>query len=74
MVYSFYDPEQPRRSLGRFMILDHLAQARLTGMAYVYLGYWVRGSAKMDYKVNFQPIEALGPAGWRLLSARDREG
>jgi arginine-tRNA-protein transferase len=74
MVYSFYDPEQPRRSLGRFMILDHLAQARRTDMAYVYLGYWVRGSAKMDYKVNFQPIEALGPAGWRLLSARDREG
>jgi arginine-tRNA-protein transferase len=74
MVYSFYDPGQPRRSLGRFMILDHLVQARMTRMAYVYLGYWVRGSAKMDYKVNFQPIEALGPAGWRLLSAREREG
>ena len=74
MVYSFYDPGQPRRSLGRFMILDHLVQARMTSMAYVYLGYWVRGSAKMDYKVNFQPIEALGPAGWRLLSAREREG
>ena len=73
MVYSFYDPDAPRRSLGRFMILDHLAQARLTGMAYVYLGYWVRGSAKMDYKAGFQPLEALGPTGWRLLSAHDRD-
>ena len=73
MVYSFYDPDLARRSLGRFMILDHLAQARLTTLPYVYLGYWVRGSGKMDYKAGFQPLEALGPAGWTLLSARDRE-
>ena len=73
LVYSFYDPELPRRSLGRFMILDHLAQARLTGIPYVYLGYWVRGSGKMDYKAGFQPLEALGPSGWRLLSARGRD-
>lgn len=73
MVYSFYDPDLARRSLGRFMILDHLAQARLTNLPYVYLGYWVRGSGKMDYKAGFQPLEALGPAGWTLLSARDRD-
>jgi arginine-tRNA-protein transferase len=73
MVYSFYDPDLARRSLGRFMILDHLAQARLTTLPYVYLGYWVRGSGKMDYKAGFQPLEALGPAGWTLLSARDRD-
>jgi arginine-tRNA-protein transferase len=53
------------------MILDHLAQARLTRMPYVYLGYWVKGSEKMDYKAQFQPLEALGPSGWRLLGARD---
>jgi arginine-tRNA-protein transferase len=73
MVYSFYDPDLARRSLGRFMILDHLAQARLTTLPYVYLGYWVRGSGKMDYKAGFQPLEALGPTGWTLLSARDRD-
>ncbi len=71
LVYSFYDPDLPRRSLGRFMILDHLVQARLTRMPYVYLGYWVKGSEKMDYKAQFQPLEALGPSGWRLLGARD---
>jgi len=71
MVYSFYDPDLPRRSLGRFMILDHLAQASLTGMPFVYLGYWVKGSQKMDYKARFQPLEALGPSGWRLLGARE---
>lgn len=71
MVYSFYDPDLPRRSLGRFMILDHLTQARRTGMPYVYLGYWVKGSGKMDYKARFQPLEALGPQGWRLMAPRD---
>ena len=72
LVYSFYDPTATRRSLGSFVILDHVIQACLTSLPYVYLGYWVRGSEKMDYKVRFSPIELLRPEGWRLISARDR--
>lgn len=72
LVYSFYDPTLTRRSLGSFMILDHVVQAQLTQIPYVYLGYWVRGSEKMDYKVRFSPIELLRPEGWSLMSARDR--
>lgn len=71
LVYSFYDPTMARRSLGSFMILDHVIQACLTNLPYVYLGYWVRGSEKMDYKVRFSPIELLKPEGWTLMSARD---
>jgi arginine-tRNA-protein transferase len=71
LVYSFYDPTMSRRSLGSFMILDHIIQACLTSIPYVYLGYWVRGSEKMDYKVKFSPIELLRPEGWTLMSARD---
>ena len=71
LVYSFYDPSLPRRSLGGFMILDHVSQAHLLGLPYVYLGYWVRGSEKMDYKVRYAPIELLKPEGWMLMSARD---
>ncbi|MBS0333431.1 MAG: arginyltransferase, partial [Proteobacteria bacterium] len=67
LVYSFYDPNQRRRSLGSFVILDHVIQACLTGLPYVYLGYWVRGSEKMDYKVRFSPIELLKPEGWTLV-------
>ena len=77
LVYSFYDPAATRRSLGSFVILDHVVQATLTGLPYVYLGYWVRGSEKMDYKVRFSPIELLKPEGWTLVAARDlpsREG
>jgi arginine-tRNA-protein transferase len=67
LVYSFYDPTQSRRSLGSFVILDHVIQACLTNLPYVYLGYWVRGSEKMDYKARFSPIELLKPEGWTLV-------
>lgn len=67
MVYSFYHPGEEARSLGTQVILDHIAAARVRGLPYVYLGYWIRGSEKMDYKSRFQPLEALGPDGWALL-------
>jgi arginyl-tRNA--protein-N-Asp/Glu arginylyltransferase len=69
MVYSFYEPEPEHRSLGTFMILDHIARARRMGLAYVYLGYWVRGSRKMDYKGRFLPQERLAPEGWSRVEA-----
>jgi arginyl-tRNA--protein-N-Asp/Glu arginylyltransferase len=64
MVYSFYEPDFEARSLGTFMILDHIARAKEMGLPYVYLGYWVRGSRKMDYKSRFLPQERLMSQGW----------
>ena len=64
MVYSYFSPEFEDRSLGTFMILDHIARARAAGLPHVYLGYWVNGSRKMNYKVRFTPQEHLGPKGW----------
>jgi leucyl-tRNA---protein transferase len=64
MVYSFFESEEASRSLGTFMILDHIARARDMGLAYVYLGYWVEGSRKMGYKGRFLPQERLTPHGW----------
>lgn len=68
LVYSFYDPDLSRNSLGAFVILDHLVQAQMTGLPYVYLGYWVNGSPKMDYKAKFRPLEILKPGGWVRLT------
>jgi arginyl-tRNA--protein-N-Asp/Glu arginylyltransferase len=65
MVYSFFDPEYADRSLGTQMILDHIARAQAMGLDYVYLGYWVPNSRKMDYKGRFLPQERLAPAGWQ---------
>ena len=64
MVYSFFDPEMAERSLGTFMILDQIARARALGLPYLYLGYWVAGSRKMDYKARFLPQERLLAPGW----------
>lgn len=64
MVYSFFEPDAADRSLGTFMILDHIEQARRMGLPYLYLGYWVEGSRKMDYKARFRPQERLMPQGW----------
>jgi arginine-tRNA-protein transferase len=72
LVYSFYDPTMARRSLGSFIILDHVIQATLAALPYVYLGYWVQGSPKMDYKARFHPVEVLRSGGWVLMSRRDR--
>jgi arginine-tRNA-protein transferase len=66
MVYSFFDSEEASRSLGTFMILDHIARARRMALPYVYLGYWVQGSRKMDYKGRFLPQQRLTPDGWKL--------
>ena len=69
MVYSFFDPEEAERSLGTFMILDHIERAKRMGLPYVYLGYWVRDSRKMDYKARFLPQERLMPDGWTKVPA-----
>jgi arginine-tRNA-protein transferase len=71
LVYSFYEPAMARRSLGSFVILDHVVQARVAELANVYLGYWVPGSPKMDYKARYRPIEVLRPGGWVRMNDGD---
>ena len=66
MVYSFFDTSINKRSLGTYMILDHIARARRHGLPYLYLGYWVKGSSKMDYKIRFNPHQILTPNGWEV--------
>lgn len=64
LVYSFYAPEFAQRSLGAYVILDHIEKARTLGLPHVYLGYWVEGSRKMAYKASYLPQERLGLNGW----------
>jgi leucyl-tRNA---protein transferase len=72
MIYSFFAPDVPdRQGLGNLIILDHIARARAAGLPYVYLGYWVKGSARMAYKTRYRPIEMLGPRGWARMREED---
>jgi arginine-tRNA-protein transferase len=67
LVYSFFDPALQARSLGSYIILDHVALAREAGLPYVYLGYWVPGSSKMGYKANFPALEVYVNGEWQPL-------
>jgi leucyl-tRNA---protein transferase len=67
MVYSFFRPERDDRSTGAYMILDHIRLAQELGLPYVYLGYWIKGSRKMAYKAEFQPLEVFDGQAWRPL-------
>jgi arginine-tRNA-protein transferase len=66
-VYSFFDPQDPRRGLGTHMILWLADAAAKRGLPYVYLGYWIADSSKMAYKRAFRPLEFFGPEGWMEL-------
>lgn len=67
LVYSFFDPDLPEQSLGSFMILDQIDLARRVGLPYVYLGYWVPGSAKMDYKARYSALEVHHKGTWQAM-------
>lgn len=67
LVYSFFDPRMAARSLGTHIILDHIRIARENALPYVYLGYWVPGSRKMDYKAKFSPLEIYKGGIWQNI-------
>ena len=67
MVYSFYNPNLPKQSIGTFMILDHIEIAREADLPYVYLGYWVPGSDKMSYKEKFSGLEVYHQGEWKKM-------
>lgn len=73
MIYSFYDAEHGARAgLGNYIILDHIRRAAADGLPYVYLGYWVEGSPRMQYKVRYRPLEKLTRDGWVRFSEEEQ--
>jgi arginine-tRNA-protein transferase len=69
-VYSFFDPDEGGRSLGTHMVLRLIEKARLLGLRYVYLGFWIKDSQKMAYKATFPPLEMYTPEGWKPLTLK----
>ncbi len=67
MVYSFFEPDRAADSLGTYVILDHIRIAQEAGLPYVYLGYWVPGSPKMDYKAKFSGLEVYFGGAWQKM-------
>ena len=68
-VYTFYDPDESDRGLGTLGVLRQLEWAARDGRGHLYLGYWIAGHPKMDYKRRFRPLEGFDGRGWRRLEA-----
>ena len=66
-IYTFYNPDYSRRSLGKYCILWLIQKAQDLHLDYVHLGYWIRNSQKMNYKIEYRPIELYINQQWRLL-------
>ncbi|HEV2680870.1 MAG TPA: arginyltransferase [Rhodanobacter sp.] len=63
-VYTFFDPDETARGLGTYAILQQVALARRRGMPWLYLGFWIDGHPKMDYKRRFRPLQIRTADGW----------
>jgi arginyl-tRNA--protein-N-Asp/Glu arginylyltransferase len=66
-VYTFFDPDQSQRSLGNFAILWQIKKCQELGLPYLFLGYWIKGCGKMEYKSKFRPLEMLINGRWVLV-------
>jgi len=64
-VYCYFDPRQPHRALGVFNVLWTIDYCRRQRVPYLYLGYYIRDCAKMNYKNNFRPCEVLQQNEWK---------
>jgi arginyl-tRNA--protein-N-Asp/Glu arginylyltransferase len=67
-VYTFYDINEQKRSLGNYAILWQIEETRRRRLPFVYLGYWIRDCEKMNYKLQFRPIELLLNQRWIRLT------
>lgn len=63
-VYTFYDPDIISRSPGKFAILFQINEARKLGLKWLYLGYWIKESKKMNYKSEFRPQQHYYASQW----------
>ena len=66
-VYTFFDPDQVKRSLGHYAILEQIREAQARHLDYLYLGYWINDCSKMNYKRRYKPLEAYLENQWVLL-------
>lgn len=68
-MYTFFAPEDKRRSLGRYAILWQIQENLRLGLPYLYLGYWIKDCQKMSYKTQYQPLEGFINEHWQALPA-----
>ena len=64
-VYTFFDPDLRRLSLGVFAVLWQIERAKRLGLPWLYLGYWIENCRKMHYKEEYRPVDAWTGTDWK---------
>ncbi len=67
-IYTFFDPDLAARSLGVFSIMQQIALCERWALPYLYQGYWIRDSPKMNYKLDYRPVEVLTNGRWVTMT------
>ena len=67
-IYTFFDPDYDRRSLGNFAVLWQIERVKQMELSYLYLGYWIKNCRKMSYKIGYRPLELFIDGQWLALS------
>jgi len=63
-VYTFFDPQMDRRSLGSYAILWEIEETKRRGLPWLFLGYWIKDCKKMNYKTQYRPVEVFRHGSW----------
>ena len=71
-IYTFYEPDEEARSLGKLAILWLINWAQQQNLPHVYLGYWISDCKKMSYKSDYQPQELFNGLEWEPLKIRGK--
>jgi len=66
-LYTFFDPDMASSSLGTLGVLWQIKKAKEMNKPWVYLGYWIKESDKMNYKSKFTPLEIWDENEWQTL-------
>ncbi len=70
-VYTFFDPEMDTLSPGVFAILWQINETKRLGLPWLYLGYWVPGCQKMEYKQDYRPVQVYSEGVWKEFSTAE---
>ena len=63
-IYTFFDTDKQNRALGVFAVLWLIGEAHYRRLEFLYLGYWIKKCQKMNYKMEYKPIELYVNNGW----------